>query len=585
AIRVDGIDGRRLYTTGGAPPDPWVLCSGTPVATVAADTVPAGVPGAIAAAVEMRTPAGATLGHAYAAQALDTAYLRHLSAAVGAAVTVRSAPELSTEPASTASTLASHGATTDAKIDGRYARAVTPLGGQPLTFVLSVPATGAGALTVIVLSVVLAAVAVAVFAAWALARGAVRPLDELTEAADRIANGALDTRVPGRHGDQVGQLGAAFNRMTREMQTYVDALTASRGQLRGNLNVLGDTLSSTHDLPRILRVILDSAIAATGAARGAVLLVEGPDRRLVVQCSEGFDEPTTSHLASATMPNGAGLLGSVAETGIAQRGRMTADGPQLAPGEPRWGTYLVVPLQPPAADGAPAAAPTASKAAASRVRGVLALYDGLGGGDFNETDLRTVRAFAGHAAVAVDNVRLHDEAQRLSHTDPLTGLYNYRHLQDVLSREVSRSGRFGHSLCVLLLDLDRFKEVNDSYGHAAGDAVLAEFARRVAGEIRGVDLAFRAGGEEFVLLLPETGGLGGTVLAQRLVAAVRSAPMTVPDALRASADLVTVEMPLIRNTDGPAPANRSRASAAIPARHVAQVPITVSIRVAADPRP
>src|SRR5262249_13950573 len=89
--------------------------------------------------------------------------------------------------------------------------------------------------------------------------------------------------------------------------------------------------------------------------------------------------------------------------------------------------------------------------------------------------------------------------------------------------------------------------------------------------------------EEFVLLLPETGGLGGTVLAQRLVAAVRSAPMTVPDALRAGADLVTGEMPLVRNTDGPPPADPRRAPAAIPAPQVAQVPITVSIGVAVYP--
>ena len=68
-----------------------------------------------------------------------------------------------------------------------------------------------------------------------------------------------DTRVPVRHDDEVGQVGAAFNRMSREMQSYATALTASRDQLRGNLDVLGDTLASTHDLPRILQVILASA--------------------------------------------------------------------------------------------------------------------------------------------------------------------------------------------------------------------------------------------------------------------------------------------------------------------------------------
>src|SRR5262249_38468714 len=159
----------------------------------------------------------------------------------------------------------------------------------------------------------------------------------------------------------------------------------------------------------------------------------------------------------------------------------------------------------PSPDGAIAHPAAAPDAAAATVRGVIALYDRAGGAEFDDGDLQTVRTFAGHAAGAVDNVRLHDEARRLSHTDPLTGLYNFRHLQDTLGREISRSQRFGHPLCVMALDLDLFKHVNDTYGHGAGDAVLVEFARRVGGVIRGVDLAFRAGGEEFVLLLPETG--------------------------------------------------------------------------------
>src|SRR6185437_10633381 len=117
--------------------------------------------------------------------------------------------------------------------------------------------------------------------------------------------------------------------------------------------------------------------------------------------------------------------------------------------------------------------------------------------------------------------------QRLSLTDPLTGLWNYRYLRESLRREVERASRFGRMLAVLVLDLDHFKEVNDTYGHAAGDAVLGEFARRIRVGLREVDVAFRQGGEEFVVLLPETDAYGGAIVAERLGAAIRDIPVPI----------------------------------------------------------
>ena len=116
--------------------------------------------------------------------------------------------------------------------------------------------------------------------------------------------------------------------------------------------------------------------------------------------------------------------------------------------------------------------------------------------------LRALRTFARHAAVAVDNVRVHEEAQRLSLTDPLTGLWNYRYLTESIRREVERASRFGRMLSVLALDLDRFKEVNDTYGHRAGDQVLQIIARRLRSSVRDGDIVARWGGDEFVVLLP-----------------------------------------------------------------------------------
>ncbi|MEU8189925.1 sensor domain-containing diguanylate cyclase, partial [Micromonospora carbonacea] len=207
-----------------------------------------------------------------------------------------------------------------------------------------------------------------------------------------------------------------------------------------------------------------------------------------------------------------------------------ADPVAEAAGEPRCETYVAVPF---AAPGGPADPGIRSgmdpgvPGGPAAALGVLVLYDRLGGDEFDDADLETLRTFAGHAAVAVDNVRVHEEAQRLSLTDPLTGLWNYRYLRESIRREVERASRFGRMLSVLALDLDRFKEVNDTWGHAAGDAVLVEFARRVRGEIREVDLAFRRGGEEFVVLLPETDARGAAIVAERLGAATRETPVPV----------------------------------------------------------
>jgi diguanylate cyclase (GGDEF)-like protein len=101
-------------------------------------------------------------------------------------------------------------------------------------------------------------------------------------------------------------------------------------------------------------------------------------------------------------------------------------------------------------------------------------------------------------------LQLHaEEFERLALIDPLTGLSNRRSAMDRLAAEASRSQRYGHALTVVSLDLDKFKQINDTYGHLAGDVVLKEFAARLGQAIRLSDFAARMGGDEFLVLLPE----------------------------------------------------------------------------------
>jgi diguanylate cyclase (GGDEF)-like protein len=121
--------------------------------------------------------------------------------------------------------------------------------------------------------------------------------------------------------------------------------------------------------------------------------------------------------------------------------------------------------------------------------------------------------------------------RRLATRDPLTGLLNRREFERILIEEEERVRRFNHSLGLVMVDIDHFKAVNDTHGHAVGDVVLREVARRVAGELRVVDRAMRYGGEEIALILVQTDRAGAIDLARRVCRAVESEPILVSDTI------------------------------------------------------
>jgi diguanylate cyclase (GGDEF)-like protein len=128
----------------------------------------------------------------------------------------------------------------------------------------------------------------------------------------------------------------------------------------------------------------------------------------------------------------------------------------------------------------------------------------------------------------VANARLLRELEQLSRTDSLTGLLNRRAFDEGLAREASRARRHGYSLGFVLLDLDHFKRVNDTHGHAGGDSVLRACAGVLGRTLREGDAAYRYGGEEFGVLLPYASKRGALEAARRLVAAVAAEPVELP---------------------------------------------------------
>ena len=135
---------------------------------------------------------------------------------------------------------------------------------------------------------------------------------------------------------------------------------------------------------------------------------------------------------------------------------------------------------------------------------------------YTPEDLQLLEMLASYAAIALENSRLFGEVHKLAITDPLTGIYNRRQFYDLGQREFTRALRFNHPLSLILFDIDRFKNVNDSYGHTTGDLVLKTLTSRIREMIREIDIPGRYGGEEFGIILPETSAQAAEIVADRL---------------------------------------------------------------------
>ncbi len=150
-------------------------------------------------------------------------------------------------------------------------------------------------------------------------------------------------------------------------------------------------------------------------------------------------------------------------------------------------------------------------------------------GFYTPEHARSLEMLTSHVALALVNANIYNEAERAATIDFLTGAYNHRHFQQSLRLELERSRRYGQPLSLLMIDLDYFKKVNDTYGHPVGDQILRRMAARLKNELRSSDLLARYGGEEFAILLPNTPAAGLEVLAERLLEAIRLKPFVVEE--------------------------------------------------------
>jgi len=151
------------------------------------------------------------------------------------------------------------------------------------------------------------------------------------------------------------------------------------------------------------------------------------------------------------------------------------------------------------------------------------------GKSLTKADLPIMSIFAKQIGVSLERARLFQEVQSLALTDSLTGLHNRRSLFELGKVEFSRAHRMKRAFCCMMLDVDHFKQINDIHGHPIGDHVLREFAKRCKSSVREIDLVGRYGGEELIILLPETDRKTAMQVAERLRASIAATPIKVSD--------------------------------------------------------
>ena len=277
-----------------------------------------------------------------------------------------------------------------------------------------------------------------------LIAGAVFAADRISRALTELAGRAAGLSRGRPAGDELSQLGSAIDEISTELTTRMGELEAERGRFKETLQRYGETLAATHDLDALVGAVLDTAVQATRARGGRLLLYDAERGEAVEQARIGTARGSRSDLP-VVVAAGDGLEGDA----------LASHEPRVAQ-TPR--AVLAVPIL--------------------REHHLLGLVTAVDPeeGAFSDDDVESLSALAVQAGVAIENARLHRVVERQAVTDALTGLANRRQFYEVLGREYERAQRFGQPVSLILLDIDDFKQINDSRGHLAGDAVLHSVA-------------------------------------------------------------------------------------------------------------
>lgn len=273
-------------------------------------------------------------------------------------------------------------------------------------------------------------------------------------------------------------------------------------------NEIGKALTSSLDLREVLNIVMDKISELLHPKNWSLLLLNEESRELRFEIVVG---PGSEKIKDLRLKLGEGVAGWVARE---RRPLLVAD----ASKDPRFWkkadevssfttqSIVCVPL-----------------VTRGKCLGVIELINEVEQKRFVEDDLLVLTTLADYTAIAIENAIFFNRVQELTITDDLTKLYNSRFLHSRLEYEVERAKRFKNPLSMIFLDLDFFKEVNDSFGHLCGSQLLKEVAQLIIGMTRNVDMVCRYGGDEFIIMMPETQKENAVVVAEKIRVTIREA--------------------------------------------------------------
>jgi len=289
------------------------------------------------------------------------------------------------------------------------------------------------------------------------------------------------------------------------MPASVDCDNCKANELKGQVRALNDLIGVAHasvssiDLDTLLGAILKSAMNFTEMPAGSVALYDNRSGELTLRAHVGLSGTFVTRDVWTVTPGG------LTDQLLSRDEILFVEDTELA-------DYFNNPLAVQEGIRSLICIPLVTKGS---IHGILYLDD-FKPRTFDQNRMSLISVLASFAAMAIENAKLHQETRQMAVTDALTGLHNRRYFESVLPQELERARRYGLSLSLLLIDADNFKKFNDTYGHPMGDRILATIGRSIKRVLRSVDFAFRYGGEEFVVILPETAVASACKVAERI---------------------------------------------------------------------